>query len=100
MSKYLINQINQTNQIDQDLDFVFDVVCSSSCKSFACVFGALVQTCTLTQENAATACYCMLLHATSECSVSVSVSHCEATQAESKVFYQKMKARMSVDCVD
>ena len=98
MSKYQINQINQTNQIDQDLDFVFDVVCSSSCKSFACVFGALVQTCTLTQENAATACYCMLLHATSECSVSV--SHCEATQAESKVFYQKMKARMSVDCVD
>ena len=69
MSKYQINQINQTNQIDQDLDFVFDVVCSSSCKSFACVFGALVQTCTLTQENAATACYCMLLHATAECSV-------------------------------
>ena len=100
MSKYQINQINQINQIDQDLDFVFDVVCSSSCKSFACVFGALVQTCTLTQENAATACYCMLLHATAECSVSVSVSHCEATQAESKVFYQKMKARMSVDCVD
>lgn len=66
MSKY---QINQINQIDQDLDFVFDVVCSSSCKSFACVFGALVQTCTLTQENAATACYCMLLHATAECSV-------------------------------
>ena len=48
----------------------------------------------------ATACYCMLLHATAECSVSVSVSHCEATQAESKVFYQKMKARMSVDCID
>ena len=67
MSKYQINQINQTNQIDQDLDFVFDVVCSSSCKSFACVFGALVQTCTITQENvvtAATAYYCMLLHAT------------------------------------
>ena len=42
----------------------------------------------------------LLLHATAECSVSVSVSHCEATQAESKVFYQKMKARMSVDCVD
>ena len=64
MSKY---QINQINQIDQDLDFVFDVVCSSSCKSFACVFGALVQTCTITQENvvtAATAYYCMLLHAT------------------------------------
>ena len=61
MSKY---QINQINQIDQDLDFVFDVVCSSSCKSFACVFGALVQTCTITQENvvtAATAYYCMLL---------------------------------------
>ena len=61
MSKY---QINQINQIDQDLDFVFDVVCSSSCKSFACVFGALVQTCTLTQENVATACYSMLQHAT------------------------------------
>ena len=79
---------------------VVDIWSPFGCNSFASVFGALVQTCTLTQENAATACYCMLLHATSECSVSVSVSHCEATQAESKVFYQKMKARMSVDCVD
>ena len=40
MSKYQINQITQTNQmnqinmINQDLDFVFDVVCSSSCPSF------------------------------------------------------------------
>ena len=36
----------------------------------------------------------MLLHATA-CSGFVSVSHCEATQAESKVFYQKMKAALT-----